>query len=503
MPPGAASSSSADPVEVTAGTVIGGFRVERRLGGGSLGTVYEATQLTLGRPVALRLIPRGALMGRDAAGRFEREQRLAAAVHHPGLVPTYEAGEWDGGPFTACRLVRGRTLAEVLAGRPPPHEELEAMLDRVGGALDAVHAAGLAHGRVDAGHVLVDDAGDAHLAGLGLGRPGTPAGDRAALAALRAEARGAAARHDRRSPRRPAAALVAVAVAVAIVIALTRGGEGESTEAPPPALAPGVLAVGSNLGPGPATPLGCSESPDSNTPPCTIGPASIAGRDGVIRSWAVRGASGELSLQVVGHAGGRVFLRSFSAVERIPDDGPHRFATGIPVRRGDRISVLLAPGATVGSRPGAAGTAAFRWEGTAPYAPTRQGADRLEREVLLRADVEPGARPELPQTTGERAARAPAGEQIGRQAVDPGTPRAPRVVLVRVGGGIAIDSRRAGRRRARLEMPDLDPGGHPTAFEGFCGIRHGFCLRWLNPGDDAPVVHAYRLGATGAFRLVG
>src|SRR4051812_14746343 len=112
-----AISSSADSLadRVQPGTSIAGFAVGRRLGAGSAGTVYEATQPSLGRTVALRLLDQGRFDEPEFAARFSEQQARLAALHHPNIVPTYEAGEWDGGRFVATRYVRGGTFAERLA----------------------------------------------------------------------------------------------------------------------------------------------------------------------------------------------------------------------------------------------------------------------------------------------------------------------------------------------------------------------------------------------------
>ena len=81
--------------------MVAGFRIERLLGEGEMGPVYEATQLSLGRRVALRL-----LAGQRAARRVRSTTRTS--------FPVYEAGEWEGGRFVVSRLVRGRTLADLL-----------------------------------------------------------------------------------------------------------------------------------------------------------------------------------------------------------------------------------------------------------------------------------------------------------------------------------------------------------------------------------------------------
>src|SRR4051795_6415551 len=126
------SSSSAD---LPAGSVIAGFRLERVIGRGSRATVYEATQLSLDRRVALKVMHDGDLA--------ERVRRLEWP-EHPGAVSLFGAGDSEHGPWLAMRLLPGDTL-----------ETRAAPLDRVAAALDCAHAAGIVHGDVTARNVLV------------------------------------------------------------------------------------------------------------------------------------------------------------------------------------------------------------------------------------------------------------------------------------------------------------------------------------------------------------
>ena len=490
---------------INPGDVICGFRIERSLGAGRLGVVYEATQLSLDRPVALRLIEADLLADPAVAARFAAQQRLSAGFHHRAVIPTYEVGSWERGRFVATRFVSGRTLADLLADRRRGSVPSSAALAPIAEALASAHRAGLVHGAISARTVILDADGDAHLADLGLGRRGSIEGDREALVALMSQVG---------SPRRrrrwllTAAVAAAAALVAGIVIATSAGGDDLGEEAAP-AVPPGTRALGSELGPGSSTALGCTAEPGPNTPACTLGQSAIAGaeivveRDGLIRGWAVRGAAGDLTLQVIGRSRGLSYIRSFSQVESVPDRGPHAFTGNIPVRRGDRIGVVLAPGATIGARmtPDSSG---LRWDGTLPFAPEPQGSVPIDQELLLRVDIEADARPALVQVRGTRAARLPDGEVLGSQPVQLPGGEVGRVTLVQLGDRVFVDAVHGGRRLARAEVAGAAAGGRVLSFEGQCGFRNGFCLRWLNPGEGEPVIHAYSLApGAAAFHLIG
>lgn len=490
------------------GTVIGGFRIERLLGRGSLGAVYEATQLSLGRTVALRLLDDHRFSADpEMAARFPAQQQRSASLHHPNIVPTYEVGEWEGGRFVVTRYVGGGTLADLLERGSMSEQHRQALLGPLGDALRAAHEAGLVHGRVNAANVLVDAAGTPQLADFGLGRSGSVDGDRDDFAALSA----AAAESVRRVRSGVVVMTVLAAFAVlAVVVAITSGtdDEPEADGAAPTPLA-GTVQLGSELAPGPALSVGCDDQPGPNTPICTFSQSSLAGEatiaeeSGVIRSWAVRGASGELTLQVVGRRGGHEFLRGFSQAELIPDPGPQMFDANLPVERGDQIGVALGPGAAVGARTAQAGSAALRWEGTIDYSPEPQESSRIDQEILVRADIEPDARPDLEQLVDGDAEAAPAGKVLAATKIDLASGGVARVVLVLVGDRIALDAFRDRQRLARVTVADAAAGGRLIGLEGQCGFPHGFCLRWLNQGELTAVIHAYRLTGDGsAFRLI-
>jgi predicted Ser/Thr protein kinase len=148
---------SAVDSELQAGDVFAGYRVTGVAGRGGMGVVYEAQQLDLQRPVALKLI--ATPLARDEAfrERFVRESRAAAAIDHPNVIPVYSAGEDDGRLYLAMRFVDGEDLRSLVQ-REGPLEPARAasIIAQIGSALDAAHARGLVHRDIKPANVLLD-----------------------------------------------------------------------------------------------------------------------------------------------------------------------------------------------------------------------------------------------------------------------------------------------------------------------------------------------------------
>jgi len=151
------------------GSTFAGYRIEAEAGRGGMGIVYRATQVALGRPVALKLIAANFAGDRSFRERFKREWETAASIDHPNVIPVYEAGEAEEHLFIAMRYVEGLDLADLLAREPLLEPERAVrIVAQVAAALDAAHARGLVHRDVKPANVLIGEAEHVYLTDFGL-----------------------------------------------------------------------------------------------------------------------------------------------------------------------------------------------------------------------------------------------------------------------------------------------------------------------------------------------
>ncbi len=128
-----------------AGTRLGSYEIVEPIGSGSMGAVYRAKDLKLGRQVALKALLPEFASDDDRLRRFEQEARAASALNHPNIVQIYDIGEDEGTHYIVMELIEGTNLRELLRRAPFANEKLLELAQQMAAGLAKAHDAGIVH----------------------------------------------------------------------------------------------------------------------------------------------------------------------------------------------------------------------------------------------------------------------------------------------------------------------------------------------------------------------
>ncbi len=152
------------------GTTVGNYRIDEKLGAGGMGVVYRATDKQLGRPVAIKTLTLGPTMQREFLARFLREARAESQLQHPCVVIIHQLSMESDPPYIVMEYVEGRTLKDLISGKPLPVGQLCEIAIQVADGLAAAHEKDIVHRDIKSQNIMLTPRGQVKILDFGLAK---------------------------------------------------------------------------------------------------------------------------------------------------------------------------------------------------------------------------------------------------------------------------------------------------------------------------------------------
>ncbi len=153
------------------GQSLGQYNILAEIAKGSMSTVYRARQTSIGRDVAIKVLPTSFMHDKTFIERFHREVDIIARLQHPHILPVYDFGEYENMPYIVMAYISGGTLTDKVKREGPlPVAEVARIVKQVADALDYAHSKGIIHRDFKPSNVLLDEQGNTYLADFGLAK---------------------------------------------------------------------------------------------------------------------------------------------------------------------------------------------------------------------------------------------------------------------------------------------------------------------------------------------
>ena len=155
---------------LAAGVRLGPYEIHSAIGAGGMGEVWKARDTTLGRDVALKILPDHLALDPDRLARFKREAQILASLNHPNIAAIHGFQESEGVQALVLELVEGPTLADRIAQGPIPIDEALPIAKQIAEALEAAHEQGIIHRDLKPANIKLRPDGTVKVLDFGLAK---------------------------------------------------------------------------------------------------------------------------------------------------------------------------------------------------------------------------------------------------------------------------------------------------------------------------------------------